>query len=101
MILFNVGGQRGLLTVWSISGACILLSVSCLIEMINIVHEHAIENLLVDTANFGFVVIQFHLLHLFIQLFGLTFGLLLVLLFLLLLLFGLNSLEFIKYVLIV
>ena len=101
LILFNIGRQRGLLTVWPVSGASILLSISCLIEVINIVHEHTIENLLIDTANLGFVVIQFHLLHLLIKLFSLVLCLLLIFLLLLFLLFSLNSLEFIKYVLIV
>lgn len=101
LIFFDLLRQGRLLTVRSVSGTLGGSLITCLIEVINIVHEHTIEDLLVHTANLRLVVIQFHLLHFFIQLFGLIFSLLLIFLLLLLLLFSLDCLELIKHILIV
>ena len=69
--------------------------------MIHIIHEHAIEDLLVNSCDFGLVVIEFHLLHFLSQSFSCVVSSLLIFLFLLCLLFSLNSFEFVEHILVV
>lgn len=71
-----------------------------MIKMVYIIHEHTIEDLLVNSLNLRLVFIEFHLLHLDLKLCSFNVGSLFVFLFLVGLLFCLDSFELIKYVLI-